>query len=411
MTGDTPRILLAYADAFFVSVARLVDPDGAGKEPFLIVGGSATGRGVVTSASYETRRYGVRSGMPTARALRLCPKAVSIPVPGEACHQKSRAIRQVLERFTPVVGAASVDEWYLDMTGTEELYHNVPLRVTAAEIRRVVLEETGVPVSVGGGTSKLIAKLAARRAKPHRNPSLHGVCVIPPGEEAVFLREHQLGDIPGVGPKFNELLAKRGLRSVVDALAQDEETLQRWFGERTGAWLYGRIRGQSTTNVVGSGHRKSMSRESTFSRDLHTDADLERAVLVLATRVARDLRSESLRARTVTLKFRDPDFVTRQASRTLPRPVDADRPILAAAKRLLTKLQTERRSGARLLGVALSNLEFPNDQVTQLSLFDEGGLDALESERDRTLAQTVDVVNRRFGGGHLKRGSEIRDRR
>ncbi len=106
MTGDTPRILLADADAFFVSVARLVDPDGAGKEPFLIVGGSATGRGVVTSASYETRRYGVRSGMPTARALRLCPKAVSIPVPGEACHQKSRAIRQVLERFTPVVGAA-----------------------------------------------------------------------------------------------------------------------------------------------------------------------------------------------------------------------------------------------------------------------------------------------------------------
>ncbi len=406
-----PRILLADADAFFVSVARLEDPDGVGKEPLLIVGGSAKGRGVVTSASYATREYGVRSGMPTARALKLCPNAVSIPVPGSACRQKSRDIKRVLERYTPVVGAASIDEWYLDMTGTEELYHHEPLARTAARIRADVLEQTGIPVSIGGGTSRLIAKLAAKRAKPHRHAPLDGVCVILPGQEQTFLAEHQLVDIPGVGPKFGERLARRGLRSVVDALEYDEDTLKRWFGERTGSWLYARIRGASTTVVSNDPGRKSMSRETTFSIDLHADEDLEREILRLAARVASDLRSENLRTRTVTVKFRDPDFTTRQASRTLPRAVDADKPILVAAKSLLRKLRKERKTGARLLGVALSNLESPGERPPQLSLFDRGGLDALENDRDRTLAQTLDRVNQRFGGGHLKRASEVKRHR
>ncbi len=157
------RILLADADAFYVAVARLVDPDGAGKEPLLIVGGSSK-RGVVTSASYETRRYGVRSAMPTAHALRLCPKAVVVSVPRKACSQKSREIRKALERFSPVVEPASIDEFYVDLTGTERLYHE-SLAATAARIRAAVLESTKLSVSIGGGTSRLIAKLAAEEAK------------------------------------------------------------------------------------------------------------------------------------------------------------------------------------------------------------------------------------------------------
>ena len=221
------RILHADADAFFVSVARLVDPSGAGAEPLLIVGGSANSRGVVTSASYETRKFGVRSGMPTAQALRLCPDAYCVPVPGSACREKSREIRKVLERLTPVVQPASIDEFYIDLTGTERLYKNAPLVQTATEIRRAVLEETGIAVSVGGGTSRLVAKLAAKRAKPHSSNAT-GVFIVEPGEEQAFLAGLQLADIPGVGPRFQERLAVRGLRSVRDALSLSQEELTEW---------------------------------------------------------------------------------------------------------------------------------------------------------------------------------------
>src|SRR6478752_6261110 len=133
------RILLADADAFFVAVARLVDPEGAGKAPLLIVGGAAGSRGVVCSASYETRKFGVRSAMPISRALRLCPDAVCVPVPRGACSRKHREIRAVLERFAPIVQAASIDEWYLDLAGTEGIYHGEPLAETATRLRREVI--------------------------------------------------------------------------------------------------------------------------------------------------------------------------------------------------------------------------------------------------------------------------------
>ncbi|MGH7646165.1 MAG: DNA polymerase Y family protein, partial [Gemmatimonadales bacterium] len=155
------RILLADADAFYVAVARLVDPDGAGRALLLIVGGSAEHRGVVTSASYEVRAFGVRSAMPMARAIRLCPDALVVPVPWEACADKGGAIHAVLERFTPAVEQASSDEFYLDLSGTEKLYQGESLAVTARRIRAAVRAETELSVSIGGATSKLVAKLAA----------------------------------------------------------------------------------------------------------------------------------------------------------------------------------------------------------------------------------------------------------
>src|SRR4051812_46594305 len=158
------RILLVDADAFFVAVARMVDPEGAGKAPLLIVGGAPGSRGVVCSASYETRKFGVRSAMPISRALRLCPQAMCVPVPGAACRQKHHEIRSVLERFAPVVQAASIDEWYLDLGGTELLYVGASLTEIAHGIRDAVITETGLTVSLGGGTSKLVAKLAVEGA-------------------------------------------------------------------------------------------------------------------------------------------------------------------------------------------------------------------------------------------------------
>src|SRR6476620_1806154 len=194
------RILLADADAFFVAVARLVDPEGAGKAPLLIVGGAAGSRGVVCSASYEARRFGVRSAMPISRALKLCPGAMCVPVPSKACSKKSREIAAVLERFTPVVECASVDEWYLDLTGTERVYAGRTIEDVALAVRAAVLAETGLTVSLGGGTSRLVAKLAVELAKSKPDRPTSGVFVVPDGEEDQFLQRFDLADIPGIGP-------------------------------------------------------------------------------------------------------------------------------------------------------------------------------------------------------------------
>jgi len=199
------RILLADADAFYVAVARAVDPDGAGKATLLIVGGSRESRGVVCSASYETRKFGVRSAMPIARALRLCPDATCVPVPFKECIRKSAEIRKALQQYTPAVEGASIDEWYLDLSGTEGIYHHEPLLATARRIREGIRAATGLTLSIGGGTNKLIAKMAVDRAKPSRGGE--GILIIEPGSEQDFLRSSSLADIPLVGPKFQARLA------------------------------------------------------------------------------------------------------------------------------------------------------------------------------------------------------------
>src|SRR2546430_9415170 len=167
--------------SFYVAVARLADPEGAGKARFLIVGGSPEQRGVVTSASYEARAFGVHSAMPMARAVRLCPAATVVPVPWEACAQKSREIGAALRRFTPVVEQASSDEFYLDLSGTEELYGQEPLAATARRMRDAVIAETSLSLSIGGGTSKFVAKLAAGLAQPRPGQAADGVHVVGPG--------------------------------------------------------------------------------------------------------------------------------------------------------------------------------------------------------------------------------------
>jgi DNA polymerase-4 len=389
------RILLADADAFYVSVARLVDPDGAGKSPLLIVGGSADQRGVVTSASYEARAFGVASAMPMARALRLCPDAMVVPVPFEACMEKGEEIRTVLEEFTPAVERASSDEFFLDMSGTERLYRNEPLAETARRIRGAVQEATRLSVSIGGGTSKLVAKLAAGRAKPRAGGPGEAVVIVAPGSEEEFLRGFSLADLPGVGPRFQEELARFGLREVTDALRHDLKTLQDWLGERAGAWLHRRIRGQDESPVDSSGEAKSISRDETFARDLNDAESLDRELVALAGRASGDLRASGLAARTVTVRIKDADFTTRQASRTLPSPVISDRVVLATARELLATLRKARHVPARLLGVGLSQLmrEGTPDQLTLFESTPQG----VETERDRTLARMVDQIRDRYG--------------
>jgi DNA polymerase-4 len=403
MTVSLRRILLADADAFYVAVARLVDPDGAGRAPLLIVGGGAERRGVVTSASYEARAYGVHSAMPMARAVRLCPGATVVPVPWEACAQKSAQIGDVLAAFTPGVERASSDEFYLDLSGTERLYHDEPLAATARRIRHAVRAETGLSVSLGGGTSKLVAKLAAGVAKPRPGAPSDGVLVVEPGAEPEFMRRFSLADLPHVGPKFQERLARLGLRSVVDVLAHERHTLVQWLGEREGGWLYTRVRGLDASPVESREIPRSLSRDETFPQDIADDAALGAQLLRLADRATRDLRDGGLVACTVTVKLRDSDFTTRQASRTLSAPVRSDRAVYTVACELLAKLRAARHVSARLLGVSLSRL-FPEDAKTQLALFETEPSASVETDRDRTIARVMDEVRERFGPDAVARG-------
>jgi len=400
--SSAQRILLADADAFYVAVARLADPEGAGRARLLIVGGSPAQRGVVTSASYEARAYGVHSAMPMTRAVRLCPGATVVPVPWEACARKSREIGAVLRRFTPVVEQASSDEFYLDLSGTEQLYGEESLAATARRMRDAVIAETSLSLSIGGGTSKLVAKLAAGLAKPRPGGAADGVHVVAAAAEADFMLQFALADIPLIGPKAQERLARFGLRTVRDVVRHDRETLVGWLGEREGSWLYQRARGIDRAPVEANREAKSVSRDETFATDLDDDGALAAKLLSLADRASADVRESGLVARTVTVKLRDADFTTRQASRTLADAVQSDRAVYAVARELLTRLRAARRVPARLLGVALSQFVRAGGEG-QLSLLEPSG-NTLETERDRVISRVIDEVRERFGPGALGRG-------
>jgi DNA polymerase-4 len=402
------RILLADADAFYVSVARLVDPDGAGKEPLLIVGGSARQRGVVTSASYEARQYGVHSAMPMARAVRLCPGAMVVPVPWEECVAASRRIRAVLTRFTPAVETASSDEYYLDLSGTERLYRDEPLETTARRIRDAVREAARITMSIGGGTSKLVAKLAAGVAKPRAGREGLGVVIVPAGEELAFMRQFALADLPFVGPRFQERLARFNLRRVDDVLAWAREQLATWLGEREGEWLWERVRGIDRSEVESGADARSISRDETFATDIGDDAGLERELLMLVDRATSDLREDEFLARTVTVRLRDHDFTDRQASRTLSEPVSSERAVYRVARELLARLRKARPVPARLIGVGLSQL-VRADAPVQLALMEPEA--PAETETDRRVSSVMDAVRRKLGDGAVARGRPPRRRR
>lgn len=377
-------------DAFFVQVARLEDPEGVGRMPLLMVGGSS-GRGVVTSVAYDVRAFGVRSGMPTAKALRLCPDANVVPVPRGAVGKWSKKVRAVLEELCPVVQAASVDEFYVDLSGTERTFRNEPLALTAGRLREAVLDRTQVSVSIGGATNRLVAKLSTNVAKPA------GVHCVAPGDEAEFMKRFNLRQIPGIGPSLAAALRKKGMVTVPDAIGVEMEWLERWFGEGRAKWLHRRVRGQDTSRVNPGESRKSISSERTFSEDIDDDAELERKAMRLAGSVGRILRKKELRARTVTVKLRDSDFKTRQASRTVDEPIESDGAIFRTAQELLTELRRRRRRPARLLGVGLTNFEEREVSAEQLGFF--GAPAGSETVRERALSKTMDELNDRFGDG------------
>ncbi|MBC8088068.1 MAG: DNA polymerase IV, partial [Phycisphaerae bacterium] len=387
------------ADVFFVAVARQQDPEGAGKATLLIVGGRPGSRGVVCSASYECRAFGVRSAMPIRRALQLCPDAMCVPVPRGVCSTRSRDIRDVLIKFAPIVQASSIDEWYLDMAGTEALY-NEPLEATAHRIRSAVFEATGLNVSIGGGTSRLVAKMAVERAKPKPGSGANGVRCVAPGNELQFLADFKLADLPMVGPRFAQQLEKIGLVYIREAQGWSEPELQRRTSARSGHWLFQRVRGLDESIVTSRERQKQVSREETFGRDLHDEASLEKQLLRLAVRVSNDIRKQGLAARTVTVKLRDSDFRTRSARRTLSRPIESEKAVARVSRALMERLRGTRRVGVRLLGIALSHFDGDDVAPQQLAFFappEKANDDPIEGEKDKALTKALDRIRGRYG--------------
>jgi len=383
----TPRrILLADADAYFVACARLADPSLATVQQ-LIVGGRSN-RGVVTSASYACRPFGVRAGMPMAVARRLCPDAVVVSVSREEIQRRHRMVADVLGRFTPEVAAASVDEFYLDLSGTERLYGSESLADTAWRMREAVQAETEISLSIGGGSGKMVAKMAASLAKPG------GVHVVPPGKEGAFMLRFEVAEIPFVGPVFAESLARRGVRTVEQALRIDEETLVHWVGRSRARWLHQRLRGVDDSPLREETKNRSLGRGRTFEHD-HTDPEALRSELLrLVIELAPLLRAEGMRAGTVALTVRDGDFTDRRAQRALSEPARTDRAIYRVALELLAKLRGDRTAPTRAMTLTLSQLQ-AEGTPRQLPLF---GVDASpDPEREERLTDAVDRLRDRHG--------------
>ena len=373
-------------DAFYASVEIRDDPSLAGLP--IAVGGASDRRGVIAAASYAARAYGVRSAMPTAQALRLCPQLRLIRGDMAKYAAVSRALFRVLGEFSPVIEPLSLDEAYLDLAGTERLF-GPPAR-TGECIRRRIREELSLPASVGVGSSKLVAKLASDGAKPD------GLLVVSPDEAPAWVRALPLGRLPGVGPRTEAALAKLGIRTVA-ALAQSSESLARGLGDGAGR-LIALANGIDDRRVVPPGAAKSLSRETTFASDLTDGETLAAVLFALAEDVARRARTAGVAGRTVTLKLRTSDFRTFTRQRTLPEPVDDVRPLADAAIELMGAL---RRPGApvRLLGVGLSGL----GDAVEIDLFGRAG----REETLQRLHRTEDDVVRRFGRHSLSRARTL----
>jgi DNA polymerase IV len=392
------RILHVDLDAFFVEVCRQYHPELRQVE-LLVVGGRRDQRGVVQSASHAARRFGIHAGMPIAQAVRLCPQATFFQ--GAFVHYRnaSRAVHTVLEDFSPTVVMSSLDEAYLDFAGTERL-HPISLLPVAEELRDQVKRRTGLDASVGIGPNRMVAKMASDYAKPR------GLMEVRAGWERGFLAGLPLSALPGVGPKTAQRWGELGLMNVHQIQAMEERALERLIGPDA---RHLKLRAEGHGGAVLRAHRlpKSVSRETTLSRDLRDPEELEEILALLTARVAAQLRDERLLAKSVTMKLRHDDFRTVVRRRTLETATDLDAELYLAARQLFRSAFEDvrhRNRGVRLIGVAATNL----GTAAEEDLFQ-----APERSRLRQLIVAVDKVREKFGFNAVTPGSifDLRRRR
>ena len=369
-------------DAFFVSVEELSDPSLKGKA--VVVGGQKHERGVVSAASYEARKFGVHSAMPLRTAAKLCPHAIFVAGHPDRYRESSEKVHRVLTSFSPLVEMASIDEAYLDMTGTERL-HGPPLRA-AHNLHQKVKAETQLNCSIGIGASRLIAKVSSAQAKPN------GVLFITPGQEAKFLAPLNVREIPGVGKVTEKNLQKLGIHKVGDLARYDDAFLQEHFG-KWGLALAGKARGEDAggwfdAEVGADTDAKSISHEHTYNEDTTDQEQIESTLMRLTEMVARRLREAEVHARTVQLKLRYKDFTTITRAHSLAAPTQLDTEIYEQIKTLFRK-NWRKGQYVRLLGVQTSSFESETQQR-----------DLLEGDRRERWQKALSAADRlrdRFG--------------
>lgn len=380
-------------DAFFVSVEELFDPSLKGKA--VVVGGQKNERGVVSAASYEARKFGVHSAMPLRTAAKLCPHAIFVNGHPERYRQCSEKVFAVLTSFSPQVEMASIDEAYLDMTGTDRL-HGPPLRA-AHRLHQKVKEATRLNCSIGIGMSRLIAKVSSAKAKPN------GVIWVIPGEEARFLAPLDVGDIPGVGKVTGQNLNALGIHRVSDLARFDETFLQEHFG-KWGLALAGKSRGEDAggwfdSEVGADTEAKSISHEHTYNEDTANSEQMEAALMRLSQMVGRRLREAGLHARTLQLKLRYKDFTTITRAHTLPAPTQLDMEIFEQIRSLF-RGNWRKGSQVRLLGVQASSFDTEDPQS-----------DLLEGNRRQRWQQALSAADKlrdKFGESSVTLASGLK---
>ena len=373
---DERIIIHVDMDAFYAAVEQRDQPQLRGRP--VIVGGTPEGRGVVSAASYEARKFGVHSAMPAARAVRLCPHGVFLPVDMRKYRAVSRELMAILARHSDRIEQISVDEAFLDLTGRAADYREAE-RI-AREIKRQVRSELKLTASVGVGPNKFLAKLGS----DHRKPD--GLVVIRPEESVGFLAPLPVGKLWGIGPKTAARLEAQGMKTIGRVAAAAPEHLRSLLG----AWaevVRELARGIDERPVEPAREAKSASADETFARDLRDRGAMRNALAELSRRVARRLRGEGARARTVTLRVRFGDFTTITRQTTLPEATDGAEALHRAVVELLARVDLEGR-GVRLLGVRASGLEHGEQQ---LSLFDP------RVQRRRQLDASLAYLHRRFG--------------
>lgn len=388
-------ILHVDLDAFFCAVEELKNPALRGK-PFA-VGNHPDYRGVVASCSYAARQFGVRSAMAMGQAMRLCPGLIVVQSSFGEYGQFSRRVMEQLENVTPLVEQLSIDEAFMDVSG-----HPTPAPTIAQDLQAQINQELGLPVSIGVAGNKLVAKIAnniGKAQRGQRGQPPNAITVVPHGQEASFLAPLEVGELWGVGPKTAERLGLMGIKTIGDLAAADPAPLLRAFG-KLGGDLHRRANGIDDRAIVTERETKSISKETTFMRDV-TDGDLlYRTIRQLSEGVGWRLRKADLSGTTIKIKLRWSDFTTLTRQMTLQQPTQNDDEITAAALVLLEQTWPKGRP-VRLIGVGVSGLDAPR---RQLSLWD-----APTDERKDHLQQTLDHLRDRFGRSAITRASDLAD--
>ena len=392
MASGWPRIILhADMDAFFTAVEQLDRPELRGKA--VLVGGTGP-RGVVSTASYEARPYGVGSAMPMAAARRRCPHAIVLPPRFERYRAVSRTVMRTLDAFSPLVEPLSLDEAFVDMTGCEALIGEP--RAMGEAVRRAVREATGLGVSVGVSTTKYVAKVASDRRKPD------GLTVVGPEEVIGFLHPLSIDRLWGVGPRTRERLVAHGVHTIGDVAATPFDMLERWLGASLAAHVHTLAHGRDERPVVPEPETKSIGSENTLDADVVGEAAIRPWLLRAADTAARRLRGERLAARGVRVKLRTADFRLHTRQAILKNATYATRLIVEAAEALLREF--DMSAPVRLVGVAVFDLqeERGGEEGEQLDLFD-----APRKAQDARLDRTLDAVRKRFGANALTRARHL----